>query len=257
MKRYAVWIAFVTIVGKEVTRFLRVWSQTLLPPVVTTTLYFLIFGAFIGSQIDPIGGFSYMQFIVPGLVMMSVITSAFQNTVSSFYFAKFQRNLEELLVSPIPYWVVIAGFVIGGVLRGMLVGALVLAVSLFFAKLTVTHWFTTFLFVFFTALLFSLAGLMNAIYAKNFDGISIIPTFVLVPLTYLGGIFYSITALPEFWQTVSLFNPVLYMVNGFRFGFLGITDVNVWISFAILFILSAILLGGNWWLFKVGRGLRT
>jgi ABC-2 type transport system permease protein len=246
-----------TIIGKEVTRFLRVWSQTLLPPVVTTGLYFLIFGSFIGSQIQPISGFSYMQFIVPGLVMMAIITSAFQNTVSSFYFAKFQRNLEELMVSPTPYWVIIAGFVGGGVLRGLLVGAIVLAVSLFFASLTVAHIGVILVFAFLTSLLFSLAGLTNAIYAKNFDGISIFPTFVLTPLTYLGGIFYSIQALPPFWQQVSQLNPVLYMVNGFRYGFLGITDVNLWLSFGILATLSLALLILNWWLFKTGRGLRS
>lgn len=257
MNGYQTYIAFKTILGKEVTRFLRVWSQTLFPPVITTSLYFLIFGAFIGSQVKPISGFSYMQFIVPGLVMMTIITSAFQNTVSSFFFAKFQRNIEELMVSPTPYWVIIAGFVGGGILRGLLVGAIVLIVSLIFAPITIMHAGIVLVFAFLTATLFALAGLMNAIFAKNFDGISIFPTFVLTPLTYLGGIFYPLSALPPFWQTLSKFNPVLYMIDGFRYGFLGIVDVSLWLSFSVLATLCLVLLILNWWLFKTGRGLRS
>ncbi len=257
MNSQEIYIAFITIIGKEVKRFLRVWSQTLLPPVITTGLYFLIFGSFIGSQIKPISGFTYMQFIVPGLVMMTIITSAFQNTVSSFFFAKFQRNIEELLVSPTPYWVIIGGFVGGGILRGLMVGAIVLGVSIFFAPISIAHAGVVLVFAFLTATLFSLAGLTNAIFAKNFDGISIFPTFVLTPLTYLGGIFYSIKALPPVWQAVSQFNPVLYMIDGFRYGFLGITDVNPWFSFTVLASFSLVLLIVNWHLFKTGRGLRS
>jgi ABC-2 type transport system permease protein len=257
MNSQETYIALQTLIGKEVKRFLRVWSQTLLPPVITTSLYFLIFGSFIGSQIKPIDGFTYMQFIVPGLVMMTIITSAFQNTVSSFFFAKFQRNIEELLVSPTPYWVIIAGFVGGGILRGLLVGVIVLLVSLFFAPITIAHLGIVLVFAFLTTTLFSLAGLTNAIFAKNFDGISIFPTFVLTPLTYLGGIFYSIKALPPVWQAVSQWNPVLYMINGFRYGFLGISDVSPWLSFWVLMFFCTALTIANWHLFKTGRGLRT
>ncbi len=251
------WTAYKTIVRKEVVRFLRVWSQTLLPSAITTTLYYLIFGTFIGSRIGDMGGFSYMQFIVPGLIMMAVITNAFSNVVSSFYGAKFQRNLEELLVSPTPPWVVIAGFVTGGTLRGILVGAIVLAISLFFTHLPVAHLGIIFAFVLMTSILFSLVGLINGVFAKSFDGISIIPVFVLTPLTYLGGVFYSISLLSPFWQMVSKLNPILYMVNGFRYGFLGISDVPVWASFNTLLVMTVAALWINLHLFKTGKGLRV
>ena len=251
------WVAYMTIVRKETGRFLRIWPQTLLPSVITTTLYYVIFGAFIGSQIQPIGGFTYIQFIVPGLVMMAVITNSFSNVASSFFGSKFQKSIEELLVAPISPFLVVAGYVTGGVLRGLLTGVLVLGVALFFTHLTMHSILLTIVFVFLTALLFSLAGLVNAIYAKKFDGISIVPVFVLTPLTYLGGVFYSVSVLPEFWQHVSALNPILYMVNGFRYGLLGISDVNVTVSLLILIILSVVMLGFTMYLFKNGRGLRT
>lgn len=251
------WIAYMTIVRKESTRFLRIWPQTLLPSVVTTTLYYVVFGTFIGSQIRGFGDFSYIQFIVPGLVMMAVIMNSFSNVAGSFFGAKFQHQIEEILVSPLTPTLVVAGYVTGGVLRGLLTGALVLGVSLFFTHLTVHSIFLTVVFIFLTALLFSLAGLLNGMYAKDFDGVSIIPTFVLTPLTYLGGVFYSISALPPLWQAVSAWNPILYMVNGFRFGFLGVSDVSVNASLFILCGLSAALIWINIHLFKSGRGLRA
>lgn len=251
------WVAYTTIVRKESVRFLRIWPQTLLPSVVTTTLYYVIFGTFIGSQITPVHGYSYIQFIVPGLVMMAVITNSFSNVAGSFFGAKFQKQIEELLVSPISPFLVVAGYVTGGVLRGLLTGILVLGVALFFTEIAIHSVLLTVGFILLTALLFSLAGLLNAIYAKNFDGISIIPTFVLTPLTYLGGVFYSVSMLPEFWQKVSALNPILYMVNGFRYGMLGISDVSVVLSLAILTLLIGTLFAANMYFFKTGRGLRT
>lgn len=257
MTREQQWVAYMTIVRKEVSRFLRIWPQTLLPSVITTTLYYVVFGKFIGSQIHPVGNYTYIQFIVPGLVMMAVITNAFGNVVSSFFGAKFQKQIEELLVSPITPFLVVAGFVTGGVLRGLLTGILVLLVSLFFTSLTIHSIPLVLAFIFLTALLFSLAGLLNAIYAKKFDGTTIIPTFVLTPLTYLGGVFYSISMLPPVWQSVSMWNPILYMVNGFRYGFLGVSDVSIGTSLALLTSLSIVLFVTTMHLFKIGRGLRT
>ena len=242
---------------RTVVRIVRIWSQTLLPPVVTTALYFIVFGTFIGSQLAPIHGFSYIQFIIPGLIMMSVITSSFMEVVSTFYFAKWIRTIDEMLVSPMPNWLVVAAFVSGGVLRGILVGALVLIVSLFFTHLAIANIFVLIAALILTSLVFSLAGLINGIYAKGFDGISIVPTFVLTPLTYLGGIFYSIQQFPPFWQQVSLFNPILYMVNVFRYGFLGISDVSIVTSFALLIGLIIILVGIILYLFKKGAGLKN
>ena len=210
------WIAYLTVMRKELVRIFRIWAQTILPPVITTSLYFIVFGTFIGSQLAPIQGLSYIQFIVPGLIMMSIITSSYMNTVSNFYFAKFMRNIDEMLVSPMPDWLVIAGFISGGVMRGLIVGFFVLLVSLFFSHLAIFNIFVLVAAVLMTSVLFSLAGLINGVYAKGFDGISIVPTFVLTPLTYLGGIFYSISQFPEFWQKVSLLNPILYMVNAVR-----------------------------------------
>lgn len=256
MTHYQIWISYSTMMRKEFVRIMRIWSQTLLPPVVTSSLYFIVFGGFIGSQLAPIDGFSYMQFIVPGLIMMSVITSAYTNTVSTFYFAKFVRNLEEILVSPTPDWVVIVGFVSGGVMRGLMVGVLVLLVSLFFTHLTIVNFAVLLVVILLTAILFSLAGLVNGVFAKGFDGISIVPTFVLTPLTYLGGIFYSIEQFPQFWQNVSLANPILYMVNAFRYGFLGITDIPLWICFAVLFGMSFLFVLVVLYLFKEGIGIK-
>ena len=242
---------------REFVRILRIWSQTLLPPVVTTSLYFIVFGTFIGSQLQPIHGFSYIQFIVPGLIMMAVITSSYSNTVSTFYFAKWARNLDEILVSPTPDWVVIAGFVSGGVLRGLLVGILVLICSLFFTHLAIANVLVVVTALILTSILFSFAGLINGIYAKGFDGISIVPTFVLTPLTYLGGIFYSIEQFPVFWQNVSLANPILYMVNAFRYGFLGVSDVPLFTCFAVLIGFAIAFAVISIQLFKRGVGFKN
>ena len=252
-----IWIPYYTMMRKEFVRIVRIWSQTLLPPAVTSSLYFIIFGAFIGSQLAPIQGYSYMQFIVPGLIMMSVITSSYSNTVSTFFFAKFIHNLDEMLVSPTPNWVIVLGFVSGGVLRGLLVGALVLVVSLFFTHLVVYNALVLLSAITLTSVLFSLGGLINGVFAKGFDGMSIVPTFVLTPLTYLGGIFYSISQFPPVWQKVSLANPILYMVNAFRYGFLGISDVPVWICFGVLFGCIALFVGVILWLFRQGIGMRV
>lgn len=251
------WTAYYTMMRKELVRIIRIWSQTLLPPVVTTGLYFVVFGAFIGSQIAPIDGFTYMQFIVPGLIMMSAITSAYQNTVSTLFFAKFVRNIDELLVSPTPSWVVVAGFMSGGVLRALLVSVLVLLVSLFFTHLVVFNALVLVAALVLTSTLFAFAGLINGMFAKGFDGISIVPTFVLTPLTYLGGIFYSVKMLPEFWQTVSLFNPILYMVNAFRYGFLGITDIALWQCFAVLIAFNLVFGAIVLTFFTRGVGVRN
>ena len=249
-------VAYFTILRKEVVRILRIWSQTLLPPVITMGLYYVIFGTFIGSQIADMQGVSYIQFIVPGLVMMSVITNAYANVVSTFFGAKFMHNLEELLVSPTPNWVVIAGFVSGGVVRGLLVGVLVLLTSLFFTKLTIFSFPIIVAAVVLTSILFSLGGLLNGMFARNFDGVQIVPIFVLTPLTYLGGVFYSIDLLPPFWQGVSLFNPILYMVNAFRYGFLGVSDVNILWSFSIILAFIAVFTGCILYFFKRGMGLK-
>jgi ABC-2 type transport system permease protein len=250
-------IGFYTMVRKDTIRIFRIWSQTLLPPVITTALYFAIFGGFIGSQVEAIEGYSYMQFIMPGLVMMTLITSAYMNTVSTFYFAKFIKNIEELLVSPMPAWVIVAGFIAGGVMRALLVGVLVVITSLFFTHLTIANIFAVLGAGFLTALLFSLAGLVNGFFAKSFDAMTIIPTFVLTPLTYLGGVFYSIELLPEPFRTLSLFNPILYMVNAFRYGFLGISDINPWICFAVLLGLTLLFFCITLWMFMKGTGFKN
>lgn len=257
MNTQGLWTAFYTLMRKDVVRIFRIWSQTLLPPVVTTSLYFAIFGAFIGAQVAPIDGFSYMQFIMPGLVMMTVITSAYSHVSSSFFSAKFMRNLEELLVSPMPHWLIILSYVAGGVMRAFLVGILVIIVSLFFTQITIANGFIILLAGVLTAVLFSLAGLVNGILAKGFDGITIIPNFVLTPLTYLGGIFYSIELLPEPFRTLSLGNPILYMVNAFRYGFLGIADVSLWTSFGVTLLVTVILLAITLRFFRQGMGLKT
>jgi ABC-2 type transport system permease protein len=250
------WISFKTILVKEIVRFTRIWVQTIFPPAITITLYFVIFGRMVGSQVGEIDGFSYMQYIVPGLIMMSVVTSSYMNVVSSFFSAKFQKSIEELLVSPVPASIVIAGFVAGGVVRGLLVGAIVTAVALFFTSLQISHPFTMLVVVLFSAIFFSLAGFVNAVFAKKFDDISIIPTFVLTPLTYLGGIFYSIKLLSPFWQNVSMANPLLYIINAFRFGVLGISDINV--NFAVVMLLSftVMMYCVCMYLLRTGYGLR-
>ena len=248
--------AYNTIVIKEILRFSRIWLQTIVPPAITTTLYFIIFGRLIGSQLGDIDNYSYMDYIVPGLIIMSIITNSYANVVSSFYGTKFHHHIEELLVSPVSNLSIIAGYVSGGVARGMVVGLVVTLVSLFFTTITVDNYVITIAIAILTAVLFSLAGLINAIFANSFDDISIVPTFVLTPLTYLGGVFYSIDMLPSFWQNVSLFNPVLYMVNGFRMGMLGVSDASL--STAILIILGFILLLGiiSLWLLHRGIGIK-
>ena len=251
------WIAFCTIVRKEIRRFTRIWVQTLIPPVITMCLYFVIFGQLIGSRIGHMSGFDYMSFVVPGLIMMSVINNSYSNVVSSFYSAKFSKSVEELQVSPTPGHIIIFGYVFGGTLRGLCVGAIVSVVSLLFADLNIQHLGITILVVFLTSLLFSIAGMINAIFANSFDDISIIPTFVLTPLTYLGGVFYSISLLPEFWQGVSQFNPILYMVNAFRYGFLGVSDVNIGLSLAGISAFLIVLYTYCWWLLEKSGRLRA
>ncbi|MCG9784479.1 ABC transporter permease [Vibrio brasiliensis] len=251
------WTAFISLLTKEVNRFTRIWVQTLVPPAITMTLYFIIFGSLIGSRIGEMNGFSYMEYIVPGLIMMSVITNSYSNVASSFFSAKFQKNIEELLVAPVPNYVIILGFVMGGVVRGLLVGTIVTFVSLFFVDLQVDHWGIIIATVFMTSVVFALGGLINAVYAKTFDDISIIPTFVLTPLTYLGGVFYSISLLPEFWQGVSKINPIVYMVNAFRYGFLGVSDVGIVTSFSVLGVFVVVLYGVAHYLITRGIGLRS
>ena len=249
--------AFRTIVDKEITRILRIWPQTLLPSAITMTLYFIIFGKFIGSQVRDINGFSYMEFIVPGIIMMAVITTSFMNVVSSFFSTKFMRSIEEILVSPTPNWIIITGYSVGGIFRGLLVGIIVLLISLFFTSLQIYNLAVVIVFILLTAIVFSLGGFLNAMLAKKFDDVTIIPTFILTPLTYLGGVFYSISVLPPFWQGVSLLNPIIYMVNGFRFGFLGISDMNVWIGFGMLIVFTVVLFYINLHLLKKGVGIKT
>ncbi len=251
------WVALKSIWTKEITRFARIWIQTLVPPVITMTLYFIIFGNLIGSRIGEMHGFDYMQFIVPGLIMMSVITNSYANVAASFFSAKFQHNIEELLVAPVPTHVVIWGYIGGGVARGVCVGILVTAVSLFFVPLQIYSWWVIVLTLLCTSILFSLGGLLNAVFARTFDDISLIPTFVLTPLTYLGGVFYSLTLLPPVWQAISKLNPIVYMISGFRFGFLGINDVPLYLTFGVLgaFIVGIYIL--VWWLIERGTGLRS
>jgi ABC-2 type transport system permease protein len=251
------WVGFTTIVRKEVTRILRIWGQTIVPPAITMTLYFIIFGELIGQRIGDMGGFSYMQYIVPGLVIMSVITNSYGNMVSSFFGAKFGKHIEELLISPLPNWVILAGYVAGALLRGLMVGAVVLAVSLFFTPIEVQYPLVMLSVLLLTAIVFALAGMVNAIFAQKFDDIAIIPTFVLAPLTYLGGVFYSISLLPEFWQGVSVFNPILYMVNGFRYGMLGASDVSLAMSYGVILAAAAMLFAWCLYLLHRGTGLRS
>lgn len=248
--------AYLTIVRKDVQRMFRIWTQTFLPPLITQSLYFLIFGTFIGSQIRPVNGISYMSFIVPGLVLMAVIQNSFGNVVSAFFTAKFMRSVEEILVSPTPNWVVLSGFVTGGIVRGSVVGALVYAVSALFTHPAIAHPGIVFLFLLLTSTLFSLAGFLNAVFAKKFDDIGIFSTFVLVPLTYLGGVFYSIRQLPAVWQHVSRFNPIFYMVDGFRYGFLGSAAVSVWRSAFLLAGVIAVLAWINLRLLRKGTGMK-
>ncbi|MBJ6138078.1 ABC transporter permease [Marinobacter litoralis] len=256
MTPLALWTAFQTIVLREIRRFTRIWPQTLLPPAVTMTLYFIIFGSLIGSRIGDMGGFDYMQFIVPGLIMMAVITNSYANVVSSFFSMKFQRSIEELLVSPVPNWTILAGYVVGGMSRGLIIGLIVTLLSLAFTQLAIHNLPMVIITVFLTSALFSLGGFINAMLATKFDDISIVPTFVLTPLTYLGGVFYSIDLLPTFWQNVSLANPILYMVNGFRYGILGVSDVNPFASLGMIVVFIVLLSAIALRMLARGKGIR-
>ena len=249
-------IAVKTIIRKEVSRVLRIWVQTIVPPAITMTLYFVIFGNLIGRRIGTMDGFDYMQYIAPGLIMMSVITNSYGNVVSSFFGAKFTRYVEEMLVSPMSNAAIIIGHVAGGVLRGLLVGSLVTIIALFFTKLDIAHPFIMISIVFLSAVVFSLAGFINAVFASKFDDISIVPTFVLTPLTYLGGVFYSISMLPEFWQNISKANPILYMVNAFRYGMLGTSDIDIAYAYTILIGFVTLLFSACMWLMGKGVGIR-
>ena len=250
-------VALYTVTRREVRRMLRIWTQTLIPPAITMTLYFVIFGKLIGSRIGSMHGFSYMQYIVPGLVMMSVITNSYGNITSSFFGSKFGRYVEELLASPMPSWVVLSGYVAGAVLRGLLVGAIVLCIALLFTSLHVAHLLVAITTVLLGSTIFSLAGFINAMFAKKFDDIAIVPTFVLAPLTYLGGVFYSVNMLGEPWHSVSLANPILYMVNAFRFGVLGVSDVPLWLAYLVMCAFAAVLAAIALTLLHRGVGLRS
>lgn len=249
-------VSYLTIVRKELHRLFRLWTQTILPSAITTTLYFVIFGAFIGSQVKPVGHYTYMQFIVPGLIMMAIVTNAFQQTVSGFYMAKFSHSIEEILVSPTPSWLIVAGYVSAGIVRGCVVGSVVWLISMLFSSHAVHNLPITLAFGFLTAMLFASVGLLNALFAKTFDHVAIVPTFVLNPLTYLGGVFYSITLLPPFWQSASKLNPILYMINGFRYGILGTSDVSVGKSLALLLLCVTLSLGYSVHLMRHSKGVR-
>ena len=250
-------IGFQTIVRREVSRVLRIWVQTVVPPAITMTLYFIIFGSLIGRRIGEMGGYDYMAYIAPGLIMMSIITNSYSNVASSFFGAKFGRHVEELLVSPLPNQYILMGYVMGGVLRGLLVGAVVTIVALFFTDLDVKHPFITISTVLLTAIVFSLGGFINAVFSRKFDDISIIPTFILTPLTYLGGVFYSIELLPDFWENASRLNPILYMVNAFRYGILGESDIGIGVAYGIILVFMVVLYGLCLFLMNRGVGLRS
>jgi len=250
------WVGFATIVKREFSRIIRIWGQTILPSGVTATLYFIIFGSLIGARIGKMAGFDYMQYIAPGLIMMSVITNSYANVVSSFFGARFGKHIEELLVSPLPNWLIVAGYITGGVVRGLLVGLVVTSVALLFTHLHVENPPLILGAVLLTSVVFALGGFINGVFAKNFDHISWFPTFILTPLTYLGGVFYSITLLPPWAQALSHANPVLYMVNGFRYGFLGVADVDIRLSFSIMAAFAVSLYGLAVWLMHKGIGIR-
>jgi ABC-2 type transport system permease protein len=250
-------VGLATIIRKESRRVVRIWIQTIVPPAITMTLYFIIFGSLVGSRIGSMDGVPYMTFIAPGLIMMAVITNSFANVVSSFFSSKLMLHLEEMLVAPLAHTTIVLGFVVGGVVRGLLVAALVVVVALFFTDLDVAHPLITFTTIVLTAVVFSIAGLFNAIFAKTFDDISIIPTFVLTPLTYLGGVFFSIELLPPFWQNVAQLNPILYMVNAFRYGMLGSADISIVVAYAIMVGAAVGLFGAVLWMLKHGTGVRA
>ena len=257
MTAYQKWISFYTILRKDIRRQLRIWPQTFLPSMITSALYFLIFGAFLGSKIGEIHGVPYIMFVVPGLVMLSVVTNSYSNVATVMFTSKFfARNIDEILVSPTPPWLLVTGFVAGGVARGLITGVLVLAVSLLFTHLTVFNIGIVLSFLILTSVVFALGGLVNGVYAKTIDGINIVPTFILQPLVYLGGVFYSAQTLPGFWGTLTKFDPIFYVINGFRYGFLGVSDVSVTISFAVLLGFAVIFFGLAWYLIRTGLGLK-
>ena len=249
-------IALQTIVYKEVSRILRIWIQTVVPPAITMSLYFFIFGRLVGSRVGEMGGHDYIDFIVPGLLMMSVITNSYSNVVSSFFGSKFQRNVEEIMVAPVPPIVIIVGYAMGGIARGLIVGLVVLGVSLFFTDLKVHSYTVLAFFSIVAALLFSLAGFTNAVFSKRFDDVTIIPTFVLTPLTYLGGVFYSIELLDSPWREISFFNPILYLVDAFRYGFLGSSEIPIYYASSMMVLVTLVLFLFNYYLVKKGYGLR-
>jgi ABC-2 type transport system permease protein len=249
-------VGFNTIVIREFNRIMRIWGQTIVPPAITATLYFVIFGSLIGRRIGEMGGYSYIQYIAPGLIMMSVVTNSYGNVVSSFFGAKFGKHIEELLVAPLPNWLIVIGYMVGGIARGLLVGAVVTIITLIFTDLHIYSFGIVLSAVLLSSIVFSLAGMINAVFAKNFDQISFIPTFVLTPLTYLGGVFYTITLLPEWAQHISHANPILYMVNAFRYGFLGVSDVNVGLAYAIMLGAAIVLFSACVWLMYRGVGTR-
>jgi len=257
MKLSAQYNALKTITIKEFLRFIRIWLQTVVPPAITVALYFIIFGELIGSQIGDIDGFSYIDYIVPGLILMAVISNAYANCVSSFFSSKFHRSVEEMLISPLPNYIIVAGYVSGGMLRGIVVGIAVTIVAMFFTRIEIHSYPVTIAVFILTSILFALAGFINAVYARTFDDISIIPTFILTPLTYLGGIFYSINMLPEIWQKVSLANPILYMINAFRYGLLGVTDIDLVTAFLIITIFIAALFMFALRLLDKGVGIKS
>ena len=249
-------VSLQTVVRKEMSRVIRIWVQTIVPPIITMSLYFIIFGNLIGRRIGQMDGFDYMQYIAPGLIMMSVIQNSYGNVVSAFFGAKFKKHLEEMLVAPMPTYAIVLGHVAGGVLRGLLVGSIVTMIALFFTELKIVNIYITISMVLLTAVVFALAGLINAIFARKFDDISIIPSFVLAPLTYLGGIFYSISLLPEFAQKISLFNPILYMVNAFRYGMLGVSDIDIRTAYGITIVFIIVLFSACTILINRGIGIR-
>ncbi|CEL12426.1 Inner membrane transport permease YadH [Candidatus Portiera aleyrodidarum] len=257
MKNKKLFIALFTLIKREIRRFIRIWPQTLLPSSITSTMYFIVFGNLIGSRLGKMGGVSYITYIIPGLIMMAVITNSFSNVASSFFGNKFQRSIEELIISPMPDWVILDGFIIGGLFRGLLVGFIVTFVSMFFIKIKIIHPFLTILVIILTSILFSLAGFINALIANKFDDISIIPIFVLTPLTYLGGVFYTINFLPDFWKKISLINPILYMVNIFRYGILGISDIVIEKSLVAIIIFIILLYLISIKLLIKGKGIHS
>ncbi len=250
------YVAFMTIVRKEIKRYLRIWTQTLLPSAITMSLYFVIFGSLIGSRIGEMGGFTYMQFVVPGLIMMAIVTNSYSNVVSSFFGSKFNNSVEELLVSPTPNYVILMGYVVGGISRGLLVAVVVTIVSLFFTHLHIHSYFVVVVIVLMTSTLFALAGFINAVFANNFDDISIVPTFVLTPLIYLGGVFYSMDLLPDFWAGVSKLNPLVYVVNAFRYGVLGVSDVSLPLAFGMIGMFTVLAFAYSMHLLNSGKRLR-